>query len=139
MQNNNTENLPGHASMTSPNVATAPTEATAPTKPPMRLYGFAVKATEPEGYALEALRNWTRAQTDNAYHARLEAWELLKQVASIAEDGDMKEIRESASDNPELVAVAVIVAAYIKREVADMVENQPLYGRKRRDGDSAAE
>ncbi len=117
----------------------APSEPTEPTEPPMRLYGFEVKATEPEGYALEALRNWTRAQTDNAYHARLEAWELLKQVASIAEDGDMKEIRESASDNPELVAVAVIVAAYIKREVADLLKNDPHYGGKRNEGDSAAE
>lgn len=119
MQQNDTQN-PAKASAPPDNDHAEPTT---PGPAPVREWPNAEDLTEPEGQALQALRVWTRAQTNPALTAELDAWEWLRLAAFYAGGGkqkDLSDLADLAGDNAELAALAVIVAGFIGRETARM-------------------
>lgn len=86
----------------------------------VRPYAYAVKPSEPEGKALEALRLWTQAQADPALTAQLDAWSHLQLAVSLAMQGDTVELEEFTENEPELAHLALEAAQYIKNKAAKL-------------------
>ena len=88
-----------------------------------RKWGYLEDLTEPEGHALEAFRLWTRAQSDPALTARLDALELVHLAASYLLDGETREFADFVEEQPELAHLAALVARYVKKQAAYYLEH----------------
>ena len=87
-----------------------------------RKWGYLEDLTEPEGYALEALRLWTRAQSDPALTARLDAFEVVQIAALYLLDGETGAFADFVEEQPELARLAALVARFVEKQAAYYLE-----------------
>ena len=81
-----------------------------------------MELTEPEIAALDALRLWTRAQTDIALTARLDAFDLIQEAALYLLDGETVFFADFVEGVPGLAHLAAMVARFVEERAAHFLE-----------------